>query len=254
MNCFLWLFFVFFFVVWIVDFLVVWFVVCGNRKHSNHIFPSQFQERTSWKRAWFVFFCFCFLVWRVVFFAFFSAVWIVGFLSFVCGMNCCFLCFFCGMNCVFFVCFFVVMICVFCAFCGMNCVFFGDFLWYDLCLFLWYDFFVVWIVFFCVFYVFFCLFLCFLCVFVCVWERRKNIKKTEEISVSSEKMKLRPPDLDSLRTSGPANVSHHFLFPTSFPKESLRSEPMPGAGKWKNVIIIWCVLRTSTTIVGGTPL
>ena len=86
------------------------------------------------------------------------------------------------------------------------------------------------IFFFCVVYVFFCLFLCFLCVFVCVWERRKNIKKTEEISVSSEKMKLRPPDLDSLRTSGPANVSHHFLFPTSFPKESFRSEPMPGAG------------------------
>ena len=45
---------------------------------------------------------------------------------------------------MFFLCvFFVVMICVFCAFCGMNCVFFGDFLWYDLCLFLWYDFFVV---------------------------------------------------------------------------------------------------------------
>jgi hypothetical protein len=29
---------------------------------------------------------------------------------------------------------------------------------------------------------------------------------------------------------------------------------MPGAGMWKNVIIIWCALRTSTTIVGGTPL
>ena len=88
----------------------------------------------------------------------------------------------------------------------MNCFFFVCFMFFFVC---------------------FCVFCAFLFVF---GSAGKNIKKTEEISVSSEKMKLRPPDLDSLRTSGPANVSHHFLFPTSFPKESFRSEPMPGAG------------------------
>ena len=205
----------------------------------------------------------CFFFWYELCFCFFLCsffvVCIVVFLRFFSGMNCVFLffvwivflfvlffwyelcffiflcfflCFFCGMNCVLFLCFF----------CGRNCFFFWYELWFCLCLFL------VWIVF-------------FLCFFLCSGapekhkkKHKKAQKKHEKSTISLEKMNLRPPGLDSLRTSGPANVSHHFLFPTSFPKESFRSEPMPGAGKWKNVIIICCVLRTSTTIVGGTPL
>ena len=162
-----------------------------------------------------------------IFCALFFVVCIVVFLCFFSGMNCDFfgvfwseLCFVCaflsGMNCVLFLCFFCGRNCVFCFcfFSGMNCDFFGVFL--------------VWIV-------------CFLCFFLCSGAPEKHKKKQQtkhnKISISLKKMKLRPPDLDSLRTSGPANVSHHFLFPTSFPKESLRSEPMPGAGMWKNVII-----------------
>jgi hypothetical protein len=80
--------------------------------------------------------------------------------------------------------------------------------------------------------VFFCLFLCLFFVLGSGGKaQKKSIKKHKKrkkkqhnkISIYLEKMKLRPPDLDSLRTSGPANVSHHFLSPTSFPKESLRS-------------------------------
>ena len=48
---------------------------------------------------------------------------------------------------------------------------------------------------------------------------QKNTKKTKKNQHFFGKMNLRPPALDSFRTSGPATVSHHFLFPTSFPKK-----------------------------------
>ena len=139
--------------------------------------------------------------------AFFCAMNCAFFCAFICAMNCAF---FCAMNCAFFLCFF----------CAMNCVFFlCFFLCYELCFFLCF---------------FLCYELCFFCAFFCARERRESTKKAqkkhEKISFSLEKMKLRRPDLDSLRASGPANVSRHFLFPTSFPKESIRSEPIPGAG------------------------
>ena len=179
MNCvffafFCGMFFLLFFLVWIVFFLMLflwydlWLLEIENK--LNNIFPSQFQDRTGWKRAWFVF-CLCF---------------------FFLWYDLCFFLLFCGMNCVF-------------------CVLF----------------FLVWIVF-------------------------SFVHK--KISISLEKMKLRPPDSTAF---GPAaqQMSHTIsFFPTSFSKESLRSEPMPGAGMWQHVIIIWCVLRASTTIVEGTPL
>ena len=51
----------------------------------------------------------------------------------------------------------------------------------------------------------------------------KNIRKSW-VLVPWKKCKNGPPDLDSLWPSGPANVSHPFLLPTSFPRDSLRSE------------------------------
>ena len=132
------------------------------------------------------------------------------FLCFFCGMNC-FFCFFCGMIFFFLLCFYLWY---------ELCFFLCFFLWYELllflCFFLWYELFV--------FRAFFCAF------FLCSGAPEKHKKKHKNISISLEKMNLRPPALDSFRTSGPANVSHHFLFPTSFPKKTLRSEPMPGAG------------------------
>ena len=109
----------------------------------------------------------------------------------------------------------------------MNCAFFlCFFLWYELsfflCFFLWYE---------------LCFFLSF---FLCSGapekhkeKHKKAQKKHEKSTISLEKMNLRPPGLDSLRTSGPANVSHHFLFSNLLSKKKLKSEPMPGAGMWK---------------------
>ena len=74
------------------------------------------------------------------------------------------------------------------------------FLWYDLCFFSWY-------------------FLWYDLCFFCALERRKSTnKKHKKMSISLEKMKLRPPDLGSLRTGGPANVSHHSFFQPPFLK------------------------------------
>ena len=76
---------------------------------------------------------------------------------------------------------------------------------------------VVWLMFFSWYFLWYDL------CFFCALERRKSTnKKHKKMSISLEKMKLRPPDLDSLRTGGPANVWYHFLFPTAFPKESFR--------------------------------
>ena len=79
----------------------------------------------------------------------------------------------------------------------------------------------------------FCVFLCFLWFFFGCLGAPEKRKKKQENQHFFGKNETQAADLDSLRTSGPANVSHHFLFPTSFPKESLRSEPMPGAGMRK---------------------
>jgi hypothetical protein len=49
---------------------------------------------------------------------------------------------------------------------------------------------------------------------------KKARKKHEKSTISLEKMNLRPPGLDSLRTSGPANVSHHFLFSNLLSKKN----------------------------------
>ena len=172
-------------------------------------------------------------------------------------MNCVFLwyelCFFWAFFVVwivFFVGSFFVIWIVF--FCGMNCVFWL-FLWYELCFFCW-AFFVVWIVFFLVvwivfflvlfcgmnrvFFVLFCGMNCgiFLCSFLCFFlvlgsagkaqrkAQKKTHKKHEKSTTKSaflwKKMNLRPPALDSLRTSGPANVSHHFPFSNLLSKKN----------------------------------
>ena len=249
MNC---VFCCVFLVVWIVFFCVIWYGLCfflcflwyelccflcffcgmicvsGNRKPIKQYFPLTNSRPNMLKtrmicfflygfRFLFVpfwlyelcFFCAFFVVWIVCFcFCVFFVVWIV-FLWYE-------LCFFvfCGVNCVFFVFFGWYELCFLCFF-GMGCVFLF-FLWYELCffVFLWYE-------------------LCFcLCIFLCPGapekqktkhkkaQKSKQIntkKKHKKIIISLEKMKLRPPD-DSLRTSGPANVSQHFLFQLPFQK------------------------------------
>ena len=126
-----------------------------------------------------------------------------------------------------------------CVFCAMNCVYFLFFL-------LWLVFSAMNLVFYCVvfllcivlFIVFFCYELCFfgvsLFVMICCLAHQKSTKKRHKkagksirkswVLVPWKKCKNGPPDLDSLWPSGPANVSHPFLLPTSFPRDSLRSE------------------------------
>ena len=208
-------FFCAFFVVWIVLFFL-WYELCFFLWYELCFFLCFF--------LWYeLCFFLCFFLWYELCF----------FLCFFCGMNCAFFCaFFCGMNCAFFCAFFVVWIVLFfvlffcgmncaffcgmncaffCAFfCGMNCAFFcAFFLWYELCFFL-------------------CFFLWYeLCFFLCSGapEKRKKKdkkaqKKHEKSTISLEKMNLRPPGLDSLRTSGPANVSYHFLFSNLLSKKN----------------------------------
>ena len=138
-------------------------------------------------------------------------------------------------------------------FCAMNCVFYCVFSCYELrFVFFFYHVFLLWLVcsamnldFYCVvfllcivlFIVFFCYELCFFgvsfFVMICCLAHQKSTKKHKKahksirkswVLVPWKKCKNGPPDLDSLWPSGPANVSHPFLLPTSFPRDSLRSE------------------------------
>ena len=149
--------------------------------------------------VWIVFFCAFFVVWIVVFFVLFFVVWIVVF----------FVLFFVVWIVVFFVLFFVVWIVFF--FCA---------------------FFVVWIVFFSV------LFFVLGSAGKAPKKAQKSTKKARKKHNFFGKMNLRPPGLDSLRTSGPANVSHHFLFSNLLSKKNSQEwaharSGKPGAGMWK---------------------
>ena len=94
--------------------------------------------------------------------------------------------------------------------------------------------FLLWIVFFIVcFSAMNCICLVFFWLWFVAWRTRKAQKKHKKahknirkswVLVPWKKCKNGPPDLDSLWPSGPANVSHPFLLPTSFPRDSLRSE------------------------------
>ena len=215
MNCvflcfFLWYelcFFLAFFVAWVVFFLCFffWCFLAIENKLDNS-FPSQFQGRTGWKHAWFVFFFFlCLFLWYELCFFFFVCFFFLWYE----------LCFFLVLFLWYELCFLWYELCFFFVlfFCGMNCVFFcAFFLWYELCFFF-VLFLVVWIVFFCFF-------------FVCSGAPEKNKtkhKKHEKCMKKAQflwkKMNLRPPGLDSLWTSGPANVSRHFLFSNLFSKK-----------------------------------
>ena len=133
---------------------------------------------------------------------------------------------------MFFLCFFLWY-----ELCFFLCFFLWYELWFFLCFFLWYElwFFVVFFCgmncgFFCAFFCgincgFFCAFFCgmncvFFVFFLCSGAPEKHRKKHEKSTISLEKMNLRPPGLDSLRTSGPANVSHHFLFSNLLSKKN----------------------------------
>ena len=132
--------------------------------------------------------------------------WIVFFIVCFPAMNC--------VLCFFLPCFFALT-CAFCYEFGFLLCFFL------LCI-------VLFIVFFCYELYLFGVFL----LWFVAWRTRKakkhkkahkNIRKSW-VLVPWKKCKNGPPDLDSLWPSGPANVSHPFLLPTSFPRDSLRSE------------------------------
>ena len=79
----------------------------------------------------------------------------------------------------------------------------------------------------------------FWCFFLCSGAPEKHKKKAQKSTKKArstnklEKMNLRPPGLDSLRTSGPANVSHHFLFSNLFSKKKSQEQAHARSGNVK---------------------
>ena len=193
----------------------------------------------------------------------FCVVWIAVDVCIFCGMNCCFL--------LFFVVWFVVagnreqikpyfpptvsrtnelktrmICCFFCVCCfvvwlvflrGMTI--FLLLLWCELC-------------FLRFFFNVFCVFLCFCVLFLVFGSAGKALKQENQHLFRKNETQAAWPRQPS--DQRPSKCLTPFPFSNLLSKRISQEWAHAKSGNVKNEIIIWCVLRTSTIIVGGTPL